>query len=145
MKSSRVFSALEATLVQLEHAMAEFMSETAPLSESLRFVGLETTVLNVTSAITKASEAGREVQEIIRKMAETTVSSTSKHSTRAFAHRASSNACAPQTIRTPIFPPPSRAFRVSPASARVNQTQSCPLSRPKLSISPIHKLGLVMV
>jgi len=92
MKSSRVFSALEATLIELEHAIAGFMSEAAPLSESLSFVGLERTLLNITSAVTKVLAVDREVQDLIRKMSETTVSSTSKHSTRAFAHLASSDA-----------------------------------------------------
>jgi hypothetical protein len=71
MKSSRVFSTLEATLLQLEHAIADFLCHAAPLSETLSFVGLETTLLNVNSAISRALEAERAVQSAINGQLET--------------------------------------------------------------------------
>ena len=71
MKSSRVFSTLEATLLQLEHAIADFLCHAAPLSETLSFVGLEATLLNVNSAISKTLEADRAVQSVINDQLET--------------------------------------------------------------------------
>jgi hypothetical protein len=71
MKSSRVFSTLEATLLQLEHAIADFLCHAAPLRETLSFVGLETTLLNVNSAISKALDAKRAVQSAIGDQLET--------------------------------------------------------------------------
>ena len=65
MKSSPVFTILERTLIELEHAIADFICDIAPLSESLKFVGLESNLLNVQSIVTRVLEADRAVRSTI--------------------------------------------------------------------------------
>ena len=62
MKSSPVFNLLEVTLIELEYALADFRFASASLSKSLHFVGLEKTLLNLTSAIRRVLQAERAAQ-----------------------------------------------------------------------------------
>ena len=62
MKSSPVFNLLKVTLIELEYALADFRFASASLSESLNFVGLEKTLLNLTSAIRRVLEPERAAQ-----------------------------------------------------------------------------------
>ena len=43
----KIFAALEGALIELEHALADFMCDIAPLRNQLNFVGLETNLLNI--------------------------------------------------------------------------------------------------
>jgi hypothetical protein len=65
MHSSPIFTVLEWTLVELDRAISSFTCDVAPLRESLSFVGLELTLLNIQSVIAKVLEANRDVRKTI--------------------------------------------------------------------------------
>jgi hypothetical protein len=89
MKSSPIFTSLEETLIELEHALADFMCDIAPLRESLSFVGLDFNMLNIQSVIAKVSEVTREVRSTIGEQlqSEITTDYTSRRRVRRAAYR----------------------------------------------------------
>ena len=89
MQSSPAFTILEGTLIELDRVVADFMCDVAPLSESLRFVGLEKNLLNIQSVIAKVSEVTREVQSAISEQLQSEIKAdyTSRRRARRSAYR----------------------------------------------------------
>ena len=65
MKSSPMFKHLEVTLIELEYALADFRDSSACLGETLGFVGLELSLVNLKSVTNRVLEAERAVQSVI--------------------------------------------------------------------------------